>query len=183
MLTLGIIADTHIPDRASQLNPKAVSLLREAGVTGILHAGDICSPEVLAELAEIAPVQAVQGNRDMWRLGHLPMKLSLEYEGVKIGLTHGHGGLTSYLAQKLSYLIEGYQFGKFQDGLRSMFPDARVIIFGHTHRSENTWSDGVLIFNPGPASNFHWGKVPSSIGLLQLQEGEVLNAEIVPLGD
>ena len=181
MLTLGVIADTHIPDRTSRLDPKAVSILQEASVAAILHAGDICSPNVLAELGEIAPVQAVQGNRDVWRLGYLPMKLTLEYEGVRIGLTHGHGDLTSYLAQKLSYLIEGYQFRKFQAGLRREFPNAKVIIFGHTHRSENTWADDVLIFNPGPASSFRWGKVPSSIGLLTLQGGKIIKAEIVPL--
>jgi putative phosphoesterase len=182
MLILGIIADTHIPDRASQLNPKAAEIFREAGVAAILHAGDICTPEVLAQLDEIAPVFAVQGNRDVWRLSHLPLKLSLEYEGVKIGLTHGHGGLVNYLTQKLSYFIAGYQFHKFQAGLRREFPQAKVIIFGHTHRSENTWSQGVLIFNPGPASQFRWEKAPASIGLLHLEAGKVLKAEIVPLG-
>ena len=181
VLTLGILADTHIPDRASHLDPKVLSILRQAGVAAILHAGDICSPKVLAQLGEIAPVYAVQGNRDVWRLSHLPLKLSLEFEGVKIGMAHGHGGFVNYLTQKLSYFIAGYQLIKFQSGLRREFPQAKVIVFGHTHRSENSWSDGVLIFNPGPASPFRLGRLPPSIGLLHLQDGEVLKAEIVPL--
>ena len=41
------------------------------GVDAILHAGDISRPRVLAQLAEIAPVHAVAGNRD-WGLG-LPL--------------------------------------------------------------------------------------------------------------
>jgi len=181
MLTIGVIADTHIPDRASHLHPHVLDILREAGVTAILHAGDICSPKVLDQLNAIAPVHAVQGNRDVWRLSHLPMNLSLEFEGVQIGMMHGHGGLVTYLSQKLSYFIAGYQVAKFQASLRREFPQAKVIVFGHTHRSENTWSGGVLLFNPGPASQFRWGREPCSLGLLHLQAGEVLKSEIIPL--
>lgn len=181
MLTIGVIADTHIPARASHLNPKAIATFQEASVAAILHAGDICSQAVLAQLDHIAPVFAVQGNRDVWCLSHLPMKLLLEFEGVKIGLTHGHAGFANYLTQKLSYLIDGYQFTKFKDGLCKEFPDASVIVFGHTHRSENTRNDDVLIFNPGAASQFRWGKVPPSIGLLHLENGSVLESKIIPL--
>ena len=102
MLTLGVIADTHVPDRVRRINPRIITFLKECGVAAILHAGDICSPVVLSQLADIAPVHAVQGNRDVWRLSHLPMKLSLEYGGVTIGLTHGHGSFSGYFTQKLS---------------------------------------------------------------------------------
>lgn len=188
MLTLGIIADTHVPDRARQVNPQAISIFRDAGVAAILHAGDISTPAVLAQLGEIAPVHAVQGNRDVWRLSHLPLKLSLEFGGVTIGMTHGHGSLSAYLTQKLSYLIKGYQFSRFSERLKAEFPTARVIIFGHTHRSENTWAGDTLIFNPGPASKFHlWGFPPnleshmvSSLGLLYIYDQENISAEIIP---
>jgi len=89
MLTLGVVADTHVPDRARLLNPKVTDIFREAGVVAILHAGDICSPEILDQLGGIALVHAVQGNRDIWRLAHLPPQISLQFEGVNIGLTHG----------------------------------------------------------------------------------------------
>ncbi len=181
MLTLGIIADTHVPDRAPQIDPKVYSILQDAGVTAILHAGDICSPAVLETLRRIAPVHAVQGNRDVWRLSYLPMKLSLEFGGVQIGLTHGHGSLSSYFAQKISHFIEGYQFSKFQHRLKEEFPDARVIVFGHTHRSENTWSGDKLIFNPGSASKLRWSVIPPSMGLLHIQEGGKVTSEIIPL--
>jgi putative phosphoesterase len=181
MLTLGVIADTHVPDRARRLNPRVISVLRDAGAAAILHAGDICSPEVLRQLGEVAPVHAVMGNRDVWRLSHLPMKLSLDFKGITIGLTHGHGGLSGYFTQKLSYIIKGYQFTQYEKCLRMEFPTAQVVIFGHTHRSENTWSDDVLIFNPGPASKLRWGKVPPSIGLLHIQNDNKIRSEIVPL--
>jgi putative phosphoesterase len=181
MLTLGVLADTHVPDRARHINPGVIPVLREAGAAAILHAGDICTPEVLEQLEEIAPVYAVQGNRDIWRLSHLPMRLSLEFEGVSIGLTHGHGGFLSYFSQKLSYLIDGYQLIHYQNPLREAFPTAQVIIFGHTHCSENTWSEDVLIFNPGPASNIQWGKLPPSMGLLHILDGGDIRGEVITL--
>jgi putative phosphoesterase len=180
MLTLGIIADTHVPDRVNQVNPKVLSILRDARVAAILHAGDISSPAVLEQLGGIAPVHAVQGNRDVWRLSYLPMKLSVEFGGVTIGLTHGHASLTGYFAQKFAYLIEGYQFSRFQQRLIAEFPAAGVIVFGHTHRSENTWSGDRLIFNPGSASKLRWSLFPPSMGLLHIQEGRV-SGEIIPV--
>jgi len=91
MITLGIIADTHVPDRVPQLNPRIFSIFREAGVQAILHAGDACSSDVLSQLGEIAPVHAVRGNRDSTRLAYLPRKLTLEFGGLTIGMMHGHG--------------------------------------------------------------------------------------------
>jgi putative phosphoesterase len=185
MLTLGIIADTHVPDRADQINTRVITVLKAARVAAVLHAGDICTPEVLEQLSEIAPVHAVQGNRDVWRLSHLPMRLLLEFGGVSIGLTHGHGSLASYFTQKLSFLIDGYQFSKYQQSLKGLFPTANVIVFGHTHRSENTWAGDTLIFNPGPASKFRWSLFPAktgpSMGLLYIQSGDRISAEILPL--
>ena len=75
MTTLGVISDTHIPDRTPQLNPRVLEVFQQARVTQILHAGDIMVQSVLDELATIAPVQAVCGNRDIWNLKHLPDKL------------------------------------------------------------------------------------------------------------
>ena len=181
MLTLGVIADTHVPDRVRLLNPKVIPVLRKAGVAAILHAGDVCSPEVLRQLGDVAPVHAVQGNRDIWRLSHLPMKLSLEFEGVGIGMTHGHRGFLSYFTQKLCFAVKGYQLYHYQRRLMREFPSARVVVFGHTHRSENTWTDNVLIFNPGPASELFWGKIPPSIGLIHIQNGGKIRGEIISL--
>jgi putative phosphoesterase len=182
MLTLGVLADTHVPDRAPRLDPRVLSILREARVAAILHAGDISTPMVLHRLADIAPVHAVQGNRDVWRLSHLPMKLSLEFGGVTIGLTHGHGSLSGYFTQKLAHLIKGYQLSRFQKSVQMDFPTAKVIVFGHTHRSENTWSGDTLIFNPGSASSFRGGIFPPSIGLLHIQDRDGVSGEIIPLG-
>ena len=87
---IGVLADTHIPDRSRRLNPKIADIFRAAKVELILHAGDISIPRVLRKLEEIAPVHAVRGNRDLFWSANLPMHRVLEIEGNKIGMTHGN---------------------------------------------------------------------------------------------
>jgi putative phosphoesterase len=181
MQTIGVLADTHVPDRATSLNPRVLSIFRESHVAAVIYAGDVCLPAVLAQLRSVAPVYAVQGNRDIWWLSDLPQKISLDFRGVSIGITHGHGGFWSYFSQKLSYFVKGYQFHYYKNRLRVEFPSAQVIVFGHTHRSENTWSDGVLIFNPGPASQINWGIIQPSVGLLHIRGDGGITGEIIPL--
>jgi putative phosphoesterase len=180
MLTLGVLADTHVPDRARKLNPRIETIFAKAGVTAILHAGDICSPEILEQLGQIAPVHAVQGNRDIWRLGHLPLNMTLNFEGVQIGLSHGHNGFSGYITEKLSYLISGYQVSRYHRRLKPIFPAAKVFIFGHTHRPENTWVKGTLLFNPGPSIKLSWGTIEPSVGLLRI-EGDTVAGKIIQL--
>ena len=61
MTTLGVLADTHIPDRVNQLNPRVLEIFQQAEVNAILHAGDVSVPRVLEELGQVAPVHAVRG--------------------------------------------------------------------------------------------------------------------------
>jgi hypothetical protein len=56
-IVVGVIADTH-----ALVRPEALDAL--AGVTRIVHAGDVGAPEVLRALARVAPVTAVRGNND-----------------------------------------------------------------------------------------------------------------------
>ena len=61
-MRIGVVADTHIPDRTRELPAEIFDHLH--GVDMILHAGDVSRQIVLDRLATIAPVIAVQGNRD-----------------------------------------------------------------------------------------------------------------------
>src|SRR5512143_623838 len=109
MTVLGVIADSHIPDRMPDLPPGVFAAL--AGVEAILHAGDVSIQRVLDALAAIAPVYAVAGNRDF--LLKLPLDRQLTFDGVTIGLTHGHGGWPGYLREKARYYTGGFYMSRY----------------------------------------------------------------------
>jgi len=180
-ITLGVLSDTHIPDRACNLDRRILEIFRQAQVAAIMHAGDVSTPAVLVELNTLAPVHAVRGNRDWLALSHLPMYTRLVFDGVVIGLTHGHGRWWEYMRDRADYLLRGYRLELFQPRLLTAFPDAHVMVFGHTHRTLNHWVDHKLIFNPGSA-HFPDGKSEApSVGLLHIRAGGQVEAEIIYL--
>ncbi len=181
ILTVGVVADTHIPDRARSLHPQLIPALTSAKVDLILHAGDISTPAVLEELAQVAPVKAVRGNRDWSFRPPLPMVLRLELAGVPVALMHGHGGWWHYIKDKGKYIVEGYQFERYQKMMVKLAPDARVIVFGHSHRSENVRFKNQMIFNPGTANAGYRADIPSSIGFLYFYAGGEVKGEILKL--
>ncbi|MEX2161749.1 MAG: YfcE family phosphodiesterase [Anaerolineales bacterium] len=179
--TLGLIADTHVPDRSPRLHPQALSIFERARVSAILHAGDIAVPRVLAELETVAPVLAVRGNRDWFGFHDLPYHRRLTVAGARIGLTHGHGSWAAYLRDKVRFLLRGPQsFDYFMQRAISLMPDVDVLVFGHNHEPMVKEVAGVLVVNPGSACcQIIPGRLPTE-ALLHLQDGKA-RAEIVDL--
>lgn len=177
-ITLGLIADTHVPDRRRELDPAVVPIFKAANVQAILHAGDISVPSVLTQLETIAPVYAVRGNRDWFGFKDLPLIRRLEFSGVQIGLTHGHVDWPTYAKDKLAFFLRGPQrFDFFARRVAMAMPDANVVIFGHNHEPMIKHIDGMLVVNPGSACcQVLPGKAPS-IALLHINDGAVV-AEI-----
>ena len=182
VFTIGVVADTHIPDRVSGLHPGILPALRAAGVRHILHAGDICLRGVLDELAGLAPVTAVRGNRDLLA-GQLAMIEEVELGGAHIALMHGHGGWGPYLRDKWKFLLSGYRLERYLKLLQQASPRAQVVVFGHTHYPTLTHHAGRLLFNPGSASFGCQPNKPPSIGLLHVAPGSPaqVTAEIIQL--
>ena len=180
MTVLGVLADTHIPDRSRGLHPDILPKFREAGVEAILHAGDVSAPGVLQELEEVAPVFAVQGNRDWVLLGHLPRHQFLVFEGVDLVLEHGHGQWRNYLVDRTHYMLFGMQVSRYRNRLLASYPQVRVIVYGHLHIPEISWVGDRLLFNPGSASVPHKDFTPS-VGILNIQSGGEVEGEIIKL--
>ena len=181
MTVLGVLADTHIPERVPEIPPQVLRTFREKSVTAILHGGDVSVPRVLAELEQIAPVYAVQGNRDILYLRYLPMRLQVNIAGVTIGMAHGHGTFSRYLLDKIRRTIEGRYAGKYIQRMLATFPDADVIVFGHLHVPCNFFIEGKLLFNPG-STCYPWPRnYPPSYGLLYIEQGKVPRGEIIEL--
>ena len=81
----------------------------------------------------------VRGNCDGY--DETPLRRILDFEGVRVMLTHGH-------EQRVKY------------GLLNLCAEAKtegvnVVLFGHTHRPEVMTVDGVLLVNPGSASSYY----------------------------
>jgi len=149
---VGVISDTHVPDRARSVSQTVLDGLQSYKVDLILHAGDISIPRVLIELGEIAPVLAVRGNRDLLFGDDLPLSRILEINGHRILLTHGHMGIFSYWIDKFQHLALGYRSDRYIRRLVTEAPNASIYIFGHSHSVEEIHRDGKLFFNPGSAT-------------------------------
>jgi len=179
--TLGVLADTHIPDRVAELQPQVIQRFREAGVVGILHAGDVSVPRVIKELEQVAPVYAVRGNRDIFYLRNLPMQIQLTFNGISIGMAHGHGTLSRYVIDKLHLSIYGRVVERYFKRMLQTFPSEDVIVFGHLHMPFNLHLGGKLLFNPGSTSS-PWPKdAPATFGLLHMENSKEPQGEIIEI--
>ena len=159
-MRLGVISDTH-----GLLRPEVFDVFKE--VDHILHAGDVGPAEILTELEAIAPVTAVYGNTDGWDLrGRLPQVASIRLDGFDIIVTHGD------------------QFGSpTPEKLNAAFPEAEIIVFGHTHRPLLKLVDVVVtVMNPGGAGPQRFD-LPPSVGIMELEPGIPPRARLVPLLD
>ena len=179
---IGLIADTHVPDRSPGLNPKIKDIFQ--GVDLILHAGDISSPKVLAELGKIAETIAVQGNN----LGDkilfdppLPRKIILEVaEGVRIGLVHG---LLNIFQRVADVTLGRLGFSSFCSGrliqrVKPLFDNVDGIVYGHGHYPVIKHEEGRLYINPGLAFGEKW----SSCACLEIYEKNI-RIHFAPLSD
>ena len=159
-MRLGIISDTH-----GLLRPEVFDAF--TGVDHILHAGDVGSLDLLTELEALAPVTAVYGNTDGPELRRaLPDIASLELDGFDIVVTHGD------------------QLGSpTPAALNAAFPEAQIIVFGHTHRPVLTLVDVVVtVMNPGGAGPRRFN-LPPSVGIMELEPGIPPRGRLHPLQD
>ena len=131
---LAIVSDTHLPRGRRALPDACVERL--AAADAILHAGDFMELSVYAGLCELGPpVWAVRGNVDSAELqARLPLARVVSVGGARFGMVHDAGPAERRLAR-----------------MRTRFPDADVVVFGHSHLPLLQWSDDgrFAIFNPG----------------------------------
>lgn len=188
---LGILADTHIPHRLAALPAEIPGVFRAAAVSLILHAGDVDEPGALDPLAAIAPVIAVRGNLHLASRSrsspHLPYAVYLDVMGRRVVLTHGHGRPHQWLWDKRRGFIRREPSTDTRDAFneelmkrnRRRFPDANVIIFGHSHRRFLRRVGGTLFLNPGAIA--HARDESPSVAILTVGAGDV-RAEFIDLG-
>lgn len=161
-MKIAVISDTHTV-RASRPVPTGAWPYLESA-DHILHAGDVCDPVLLDALRALAPVTVVAGNCDGFdvREWGATETAELELDGVRIAMVHDSGPRE-----------------RRRERMRKLFPDARVVVFGHSHIPWNEDAGGLLLFNPGSAT---WKRrAPfTSMGLLWI-EGGTVEGEIFPV--
>ncbi|MDH5516423.1 MAG: metallophosphatase family protein [Gammaproteobacteria bacterium] len=138
-LRIAIISDTH-----SVLDQRIENIISQSDIA--IHAGDICCGSVLEKMhPKLGHVFAVTGNNDhhsVWPSNQkdivesLPDVAEIQLPGgllvVEHGHTHGH--------HKPSH-----------SSLRKTHPNARVIVYGHTHSQVCDKDELPWVINPGAA--------------------------------
>ena len=153
-MRIGVLADTHA-DRLEYLPQKVIDAL--SGVDLIVHAGDFTDLQLLTDLRQLKEVKAVHGNMDSRQLkSALSTKELIEANGKRIGITHGSGAPWG-IEERVRKAFESDQID--------------IIVYGHSHRSQNKVINDILFFNPGKAAD--------SFGIITIDgdaKGEVISS-------
>lgn len=158
-----MLADTHSPRFWKGCPPAVAHHLYDADL--ILHAGDVCTADVLTTLEQFAPVHAVLGNNDRPEVTDwgAPETQLLDLAGLAVAMIHDSGTTKGRTAR-----------------MRRRFPTADLVVFGHSHIPMDLTGDGIRIFNPGSPTDER--RQPyGTLGLLDITDGRLTQAQIVPL--
>ncbi len=171
-MKIGVVSDTH-----GYFDPKLRDVLKD--VRAILHAGDVGSAEVLAELQAIAPVHAVRGNVDGSELS-LPLTAAVEFDGLHVEMMH----ILPVPQSELKAWGEGTVAGgkapmRSERFLATFKPETGMVIFGHSHEPCLVSLGDRLFFNPGSAGRKRFS-LPRCCGIMEVAGGR-LWASVVPL--
>jgi len=132
-LRLLLLADTHVPKRAKALPDQVWSAVDTADV--VFHAGDWVTSDLLNQLEGRARrLVGVYGNNDGADLRlRLPEIARLELDGIRFAMIHETGAAAGREAR-----------------CQAKFPDADVLVFGHSHIPwDSTAPSGLRLLNPG----------------------------------
>lgn len=160
-----VISDTHAPRFWKLMPPRVAALLSDVDL--ILHAGDVCVPSVLDDLAAYAPVKVVLGNNDGQDVADwgAPETLEIDVAGVKVAMIHDSGPTTGRVRR-----------------MRRRFPHADLVVYGHSHIPMDLSEGGLRVFNPGSPTDKR-RQPRGTIGLLQIDGGEIRRADIIAVTD
>ena len=162
-MRIAVLSDTHSPRHWKGCPPAVAAALD--GVDLILHAGDVCLVETLEELSAFAPVQAVRGNNDgpdiaAWGA---PQVLELALDGLQVAMVHDSGPRTGRGPR-----------------LHRLFPNADLVVFGHSHIPWDEVHEGQRAFNPGSPSDKR-RQPTGTMGELLVEDGVLVSARIFPV--
>jgi uncharacterized protein len=145
-MKIGLISDTH-----GFLDPRVHELF--AGVSHILHGGDIGFDEIILELETIAPVTAVLGNNDG----------GLRYRETEVLTLAERKFLVHHILVPRSPQLVIRQ--------RIKQEQPHVVVFGHSHQQCCETIDGTLYVNPGYSGRPRF-RLERSVAVLECDGGQ-----------
>ena len=150
-MRVAVISDTH-----GLLRREVVAELRDC--SHILHAGDIVRESDLDELRLYGSIYAVRGNNDMWQTGlqDLAGVLFFRIAGVNFVMTH-----------------DRYDVPRNLEGVQA-------VVYGHSHRYSEEWTDGRLWLNPGSCGRARFGG-DVTMAKLVLRDGKIRSVKRIDL--
>ncbi|MEV1206710.1 metallophosphoesterase family protein, partial [Microbispora rosea] len=92
-----------------------------------------------------------------------PETLGLDLGGFRVAMIHDSGQAAGRTAR-----------------MRRRFPEAHLVVFGHSHIPMDLTGDGVRVFNPGSPTDRR-RQPHGTIGILDVDGGVLRQAEIVPV--
>ena len=143
-MKIGIMSDSH--DHIENVK-KSIAVFKEKNVDYVIHLGDIVNPNSVIAMKGIKVI-AIFGNNDgdTFRLvkafnsvnGEIKGEFyEFEEDGLRFACYHGtEEGIKNALTE----------CGKYD-----------VVLYGHTHKCENTKVGNTLVMNPGTAHGFEFG--------------------------
>jgi uncharacterized protein len=153
-LRVALVSDTH-----NLVRPELLAFVQ--GSDAIIHAGDICDPDVLDQLGRIAPLTAVRGNNDRGAWAEaLPVQIEVEIGGIQIVVVHELPDLRGDPASQ----------------------GVAVVVSGHSHKPAQETRDCVLYVNPGSAGPRRF-KLPITAAMLTIGNDGAFHVEHTRLID
>jgi hypothetical protein len=156
LIIIGVISDTHIPSRTSEIPSQIIEEFKKRNVDFIFHLGDYTELDVYERLKEMfgeEKVIGISGNMDGNEVNStLPTTRELELMGYKIFLTHGSGGPNRIIKR----LNRDHDLSTYD-----------IVIFGHVHKPINEKHNGILYLNPGTPTDKRFADM-NSYGFLTL---------------
>ena len=147
-MKVGVIADTH--DNLDKID-KAVRFFNRKQVDFVLHAGDFIAPFAVASLKNLyCDFCGVFGNNDGERKG----LAQISQEKIK------EAPLSITLNNRRIILVHDINL------INLASEEAKIVIFGHTHKPEISYKDSFLLINPGECAG--WLTKRSSVVILDL---------------
>lgn len=160
---VGLMADSHVGEFLDAMPQPALEAL--SGCALILHAGDLSTPAALQELDALAPVVAVRGDHDVG-LEQLPLRVTVDVGGWRIGLVHGSLGRAWDTGTALAQWAAGRPLPwrtPLHHRLAAGMGRVDAVVYGHWHVAAADRVGSVLCVNPGavcPWGSLEGGREP-----------------------